>query len=279
MSRNFLWKRRIHLTMLSIVMLLIFLFPIYWMLTTAIKSEAQIMTYPPQIVPTGVDWTVWQRRIFNDPIIPRFFLNSAIIGVGTMLLTVSLAAPAAYGLTHLRIRGKSLLLLVSLASLMFPAVMLATPLFVIFSRLQILDTLLALILANTALNLPFALIVIRPFFNAVPVALTEAAVIDGCNSWQVFRRIILPLVKPGLITAAIFTFLFGWSELVFGLALINTEELRPVTAGLWYFMGANVTQWNAVMALSTLIMIPPLVLYLLGQRYIVSGITAGAVNK
>jgi multiple sugar transport system permease protein len=249
------------------------------MFATAIRSEAEIMSYPPKIIPSNVDWKVWNERIFSDPVIPRFFVNSAIVGIGTMILTVSLATPAAYGLTHLKVKGKSVLMMISLTSLMFPAIMLATPLFVIFSRIHLLDTLWALMLANTALNLPFVLIVIRPFFLSVPTEIVESSFIDGCNRWQSFLWIVLPLVKPGLVTAAIFSFLLGWSELVFGLSLINTETLRPVTAGLWYFMGANVTQWNAVMALSSLTMLPPLILYLLAQRYIVSGLTAGAVKQ
>lgn len=274
-----LWKRGYGLTILSILMLVLFLFPIYWMMATAVKPSAEILAYPPRIVPSTIDWTVWQRRIFNNPAILRYFINSTIIGFGTTFLTLALATPAAYGLAHLTFYGKSLLILVSLSSLMFPAIMLATPLFVIFGRMGLTDSYLGLILANTALSLPFAMVVLRPFFLTLPGQLTEAAKIDGCTAWGAFARVMLPLAKPGIATAGIFTFLFGWNDLVFALSLTNNDAYRPVTAGLWNFIGANVTQWNSVMALSTLAMLPPLVIFLLAQRYVIAGLTAGGVKQ
>jgi len=273
------WWRGWALSVLSVLMLAVFLFPIYWMMATAVKPTTQIFAYPPQIIPTDLDWTVWQQRIFSNPAILRYFFNSAIVAVGTTLLTLALATPAAYGLAHLRFRGKSLLILISLSSLMFPAVMLATPLFVIFSRAGLTNSYLGLIMANTALALPFALVVLRPYFLSLPVQLTEAAKIDGCTAWGAFGRIMLPLAVPGIATAGIFTFLFGWNDLVFALSLTSSDTYRPVTAGLWNFIGANITEWNSVMALSTLAMLPPLVIFLLAQRYVVSGLTAGAMKQ
>ena len=266
------------LSILSVLMLALFLFPIYWMMATAVKPTTQILAYPPQLVPTDLDWTVWQRRIFSNPAILRYFVNSTVVAFGTTFLTLALATPAAYGLAHLPFRGKSLLILVSLSSLMFPAVMLATPLFVIFSRAGLTNSYGGLILANSALALPFALVVLRPYFLSLPVQLTEAAKIDGCTAWGAFLRVMLPLATPGIVTAGIFTFLFGWNDLVFALSLTSTDAYRPVTAGLWNFIGANITEWNSVMALSTLAMLPPLVIFLLAQRYVVSGLTAGAMK-
>lgn len=273
--RRFQWG----VSLISLLMLAIYLFPIYWMLVTAVKPGTQLLAYPPVFIPEEVDFTVWQNRILDDPDIPRYFLNSAIVGSGTALLTIALAAPAAYGVAHLPIRGKSLVLLIGLVSLMFPAIMLATPLFVIFSRLGLTGSYYGLIIANTTLSLPFALIVLRPFFLAVPSQLTDAARIDGCSNWGAFFRVILPIARPGLFTVAVFSFLFGWSDLVFALTLTNSADMRPVTAGLWNFMGANVTEWNSVMAFSSLAMLPPLLLFLLSQRYIVAGLSAGAVKE
>jgi len=270
---------RVLLSVFSVLLLMAFLFPIYWMAITAIKPQQAIFAFPPEFVPRNVDWTVFQRIFVSNPDIPRYFLNSAIVGVGTTLLTLLLAAPAAYGIAHLPIRGKGLIILVSLSSLMFPVVMLATPLFVIFSRLGLTDNYFGLILANTALALPFSLVVLRPFFLSLPIQLSEAARIDGCTVWGAFVRVMLPLASPGLVTAGIFTFLFGWNDLVFALTLTNTDAFRPVTAGLWTFIGVNNTDWNAVMAFSTLAMLPPLVLFLTAQRYVIAGLTAGAVKQ
>jgi multiple sugar transport system permease protein len=264
---------------LSVLMLSAFLFPIYWMVITALKPQRAIFASPPEFIPRNIDWSVWGNIFISNPDVPRYFLNSAIVGIGTTLLTLALAAPAAYGIAHLPIRGKGLIILVSLSSLMFPVVMLATPLFVIFSRLGLTDSYVGLILANTALALPFALVVLRPFFLTLPLQLTEAARIDGCTAWGAFARIMLPLASPGLITAAIFTFLFGWNDLVFALTLANTDQFRPVTAGLWTFIGVNNTDWNSVMAFSTLAMLPPLAVFLTAQRYVVAGLTSGAVKQ
>lgn len=267
------------LSLVGLLMLAVFLFPIYWMILTSVKPATQIFANPPRILPTTLDFSAWQQRIVGDARILRYFFNSAVIGFGTTLLTLALAAPAAYGVARLPIRGKSLLLSVSLAALLFPAIMLALPFFVIFSRLGLTGGYAGLILANTTLALPFAIVVLRPFFLAIPAELTDAAKIDGCSSFGAFIRVILPLATPGLFTAAVFTFLFGWSDLIFALTLTTEEDMRPVTAGLWNFIGSNITRWNAVMAFSTLAMLPPLAVFLVAQRYVVAGLTAGAVKE
>jgi multiple sugar transport system permease protein len=270
---------RIWMTLLSLMLLAIFLFPVYWMIITTFKPQSAIFAFPPEFFPKTFDTGAWVRTLTGSLNVQRYFLNSAIIGFGTMILTLALAAPAAYGIAHLPLKGKGLIILVSLSSLMFPAIMLATPLFVIFSRMHLINNYLSLILANTALALPFALVVLRPVFLSLPQTLTEAARIDGCTAWGAFLRVLLPIATPGLATAGIFTFLFGWNDLVFALALTNQDAYRPVTSGLWAFVGSNNTDWGAVMAFSTIAMLPPLVIFLFAQRYVVSGLTAGAVKQ
>jgi multiple sugar transport system permease protein len=265
--------RRWLLTALSLLCLAAFLFPIYWMILTSVRPRTETFAYPPHLVPGRLDFAGWSGRVLSDGTIMRYFLNSAIVASGTTLLTLALAAPAAHALAHLRLRGNSLLLMLSLMSLMFPAVMLATPLFVIFSRLHLTDSYLGLVLANTTQALPFAIVVLRPFFRSIPAELSDAALVDGCTRWGAFVRIVLPLGRPGLLTTAVFTFLFAWSDLVFALSLTTSDSLRPVTAGLWNFMGSNVTAWNSVMAFSTLAMLPPLVVFLIAQRYVIAGLT------
>jgi multiple sugar transport system permease protein len=273
-----LYRKGYGLTLLSLLLLGVFLFPIYWMILTALRPTTEIFAYPPRFFPDIVDLDSF-RRVLDDPKIPRYFLNSSIVGFGTTILTLLLAAPAAYGLAHLPLRGKNALMLISLSSLMFPAIMIATPLFVIFSRLGLNESYFGLIVANSALALPFAITVLRPFYLSIPRQLTEAAKIDGCTTWGAFWRVMLPLSTPGLLTTAIFTFLFGWSDLLFAISLVNSDEVRPITAGLYAYMGSNVTRWNAVMAISTVAMLPPLVVFLLAQRYVVRGLTAGSVKE
>lgn len=267
---------RLHYTLVGMVLLGVFLFPVYWMVATSVKPPSEILTYPPRLVPSILDISAYQDQVLRNSVFPRYLLNSAIVGVGTMILSVTLASPAAYALAHFKIRGKFLVLILSLTSLFFPGIMLALPLFVIFSQLRLTNSYLGLILANTALNLPFAIVVLRPTFLRIPAELTEAALIDGCNKWTAFFRVVLPLAKPGLATAAIFAFLAGWNDLVFALSFTDRDTFRPVTAGIWSYITATTTDWSAAMASSTLAMLPTLVIFLLAQRFIISGLTAGS---
>lgn len=274
-----LYKKGYGLSLVSLLLVGIFLFPIYWMIVTSLRTSTEIFAYPPQLLPKNIDLTYFREVVLNNEKVLPYLRNSFLVGAGTTLLTLLLASPAAYGLAHLPLRGKNLLLLISLSSLMFPAIMLATPMFVMFSQLGFTNNFLGLIIANTTLSLPFAITVLRPFYRSIPTELGEAARVDGCTTWTAFWRIILPLSRPGLFTAGIFTFLFGWGDLLFAISLVNSDNLRPITAGLWNYMGGNVTKWNLVMALSTVAMLPPLILFLFAQRYVVAGLTAGGVKE
>jgi multiple sugar transport system permease protein len=268
------WTQRWHLTLLSILFLGFFLFPVYWLVTTALRPSSEIFAITPKLIPDSIDWKIW-TTVLHTPGIPRYFLNSLIVACGTTVLTIALATPCAYGLAHLPLKGKSLLLLLSLSSLMFPTVMLAIPLYVIFYRLGLVNTYAGLILANTTVALPFAITILRPFFLSIPKEISEAARIDGCNPFQAFLWTMLPVSTPGIFTIGIFTFLSSWGDLLFGLTIITDDTMRPVTAGLWKFIGSNVSQWNMVMALAAMEMLPPFLLFLLTQRYVVAGLTAG----
>jgi multiple sugar transport system permease protein len=266
------------LTLLGLALLVAFLFPIYWMVATSVKSAGNVFVYPPKIVPTSLDLTAWKDRIVGDATVLRYVLNSTVVALGTMVVSLVLAAPAAYAIAHLRMRGKSAFMLGNLSALMFPAIMLATPLFVIFSRLGLTNSYLGLILADTTAALPFVIVLLRPFFAGIDRELSEAALIDGCTPFGAFRRVVLPVAKPGLVSAGIFAFLIGWGDLVFAITLTDTDSIRPVTAGLWAFVGANSTDWPAAMAFSTVAMLPPLCVFLFAQRHVVAGLTAGSLK-
>ena len=235
------------------------------------------------LLPVGVrvaypDSDAWTMRILGDPRVFRYVLNSVIVASGTCALTLVLAVPAAYALARLPLRGKPVLLLLMLSSLMFPAIMLATPLFVVFSRLGLTDTYPGLILADTTLALPYAIVLLRPAFAAVPREFGEAAVIDGCSAFGVFWRVVLPLVLPGVATVAVLAFLWGWGDLVFALTLATDDEMRPVTTGLWGFFGAATADWGGAMAFATVAMVPPLGVFLMSQRLVVAGVAAGGAK-
>jgi multiple sugar transport system permease protein len=271
-------SRRWGAATLGLIFVAVYLFPVYWMVTASFKTQTDIRAIPPQLIPYRPDLSTWAHRIFGDPRVFHYIGNSFVVALGTMLLTVLLSAPAAYALACLPMRGKQVLLLLSLSSLMFPAIMIATPLFVIFSRLHLTDNLLGLVLADTTLALPYAIVLLRPIFAAIPRELTEAAMMDGCNRFTAFTRIVLPLGTAGISTVGVIAFLWGWGDLVFALTLTGSESSRVVTTGLWGFFGANTSDWNGAMAFSTLAMLPPLVVFLFSQRRVIAGSVAGAVK-
>jgi len=271
-------RRRWAASLLGAGFVVFYLFPVYWMVTASIKTQADIRAIPPQLAPLRPDFSTWGERIFGDPRVLNYIGNSFAVALGTMLLTVLLSAPAAYALASLPLRGKQVLMMLSLSSLMFPAIMLATPLFMIFSRLKLTDSLFGLALADTTLALPYAIVLLRPIFAAIPTEIGEAALIDGCNRFRAFVRVILPLAIPGVSTVAVIAFLWGWGDLVFALTLTGDESKRVVTTGLWGFFGANTSDWNGAMAFSTLAMIPPLVVFLFSQHKVTAGSVAGGVK-
>ena len=266
-------------TLLAAVIVICYLFPVYWMAATSLKSNAAVYASPPQMVPNPVDFSSYVEAVIQNPLTLRSILNSAIIGGGTMLLTLVLAVPSAYALARLNLRGGTLFMLLLLITQLLPAIIIATPLFVLFSRIGLVNSYPALIIADTTFALPFAVIVLRPFFLTVPRELEAAAKIDGCNQFDAFWRVILPLVQPGLITVAVFAFLMGWGEFLFAITLTTNEAIQPATAALNKFIGQYGTEWNRLMAVATTVALPIIIVFASLQRYIVGGLTAGSVKE
>jgi multiple sugar transport system permease protein len=265
-------------TVIALVFVLMYLFPVFWMVATSLKSKGDIFAVPPRIFPIPPDLTAYSEEVLQNPVLVTVFFNSVVISTGTMLLTLLLAVPGAYGLARLKLRGSGLMLLVLLISQLLPGIVIAGPLFLSYSRLGLLNTHIGLILADTTFTLPFSVIILRPFFLSVPGELEAAAKVDGCSQLGVLWRIVIPYVRPGLITVAAFSFLIAWGEFVFALSL-NTKTNQPVTVALNNFVGQYGTQWNDMMAVSTVVALPIIVTFAGLQRYIVGGLTAGAVKE
>jgi multiple sugar transport system permease protein len=266
-------------TLLGAVIVIAYLFPVYWMVATSLKTNAGVYASPPQIVPWPPVFSSYYTAVIHNPLTLRSIFNSAVVGTGTMIFTLLLAAPAAYALARLNLRMGALIMLMLLLTQLLPAIVIATPLFVVFSRIGLINSYPALILADTTFTLPFAVIVLRPFFLTISRELEAAAKIDGCNQFDAFWRVILPLVRPGLITVAVFAFLMGWGEFLFAMTLSTNETVQPATAALNKFIGQYGTQWNNLMAVATTIALPIIAVFALLQRYIVSGLTAGSVKE
>lgn len=271
-------SRKYGAMLIGLVATLIYLFPIYWMFVTSIKPMDELFADPPHYLPHEPTFEAYIQNFVHNQSIFSYIGNSFIIATGTTLLTLLLAAPCAYGLARLEIKGKGAILILLLAMQMLPSIMLAMPLFIAFSKFQLINSFIGLIIANTTHSLPFAILVLRPYFLSLPGGLEEAAWIDGANKFQAFWRIILPLVRPGLLTVGAISFLWSWGDFIFALTLTTDESVQPLTMGLSKFTGEFGTQWNYLMAVATIAAIPIIIIFLSLQKYIVSGLASGAMK-
>lgn len=279
MSRELGGRHGRILTLVGVVLVSVYLFPVFWMVVTSVKTDADIYASPPTLIPAHFQWANYRKAVFDNPPVLKAIRSSLIISVGTMALTLLLATPASYALARLRLRGGALVILLLLTSQLLPAIVIAGPLFVLFRRIHLVNSYPGLILADASITLPFAVIVLRPFFLTIPMELESAALVDGSTRFGAFWRIVLPLVRPGLITVGVFAFLFTWGEFVFGLSLTTREEIQPVTVALNSFIGQYGTKWNLLMSVATTVAIPIIAVFASLQRFIVGGLTAGATKE
>lgn len=198
--------------------------------------------------------------------------------MGTVILTLVIAAPASYALAQFNFRWVGIALLVILISQMIPGIVIANALYTAYEGLGLLNSVHGLIVANSTAAIPFAILIMRSFMLGVPPSIVEAARVDGAGLFRAFVSIVVPISRNSLITAGLFTFLFAWSDFLFALTLTTTDKVRPVTLGIYNYLGANVSTWNAVMATAVLSAIPAIVLLVVAQKYIAAGATGGAVK-
>ena len=271
---------------LGLIITLIYLIPLFWMVTTSLKPVDEIFQKPPVLFPSILQIDSY-KQIFGLPtgraeiyINALVYLkNSLIIASITTLLAMIMAAPAAYGLSRFRFRGRSALVLFLLVAQMLPSVLMVIPLFVLFRQWGIINlSYTSVILADTALALPFAIIILRTSFLQIPTAIEEAAWVDGASRLQVLYHIILPLVRAGLVAVGVFSFLIAWGEFVFALSFLQKVELQPISIGTFQFIGMYKSNFDSMMAFSTIVAIPAVVAFLLLQRQFISGMTSGSVK-
>lgn len=272
-------EQGLGVTLVSAFLVICYLFPVYWMVATSLKPQRDVFAVPPKLIPWPPTIASYETAVVGNELVARSLLNSAIIGVGATLLTLVLAVPAAYGLARLRLRFTVAFGLFLLISQMLPSINVALPLFVLFSKAGLVNTYQGLIIANATVTVPFAIIVLRPFFLTVPGEVIEAARVDGSTRFGAFWRIALPLSLPGLITVSALTFLTAWGDFVFGLTLATSESMVPVTVALSQIVTQFGTRWNDLMAVSTVVALPIVLFFVFLQRYIVGGLTAGSLKE
>lgn len=252
-------------------------FPIYWMLVAALTPSAALFSATPNLLPTPAQIGVF-IDVFTRVPIALWLFNSLVVAAGTAVLTLALAVLPAYALSRFRVRGWGLLGFALFATQMLPEAMLVVPLYTVFGQLGLLNTLPCLILADTAFALPVVAWILKGAIDAIPVEIEEAARIDGCTRLDVALRVTVPLVAPTLAAAAVIAFFQGWNEYVFAQTLIGTEHLRTASVGLASFVGELSTPIHVVMAVGVIYTLPAVCFYLMVQRYVVSGMTAGAIK-
>jgi len=258
-----------------LLMCFFLLAPIFVMFQTSFKVETQIFSVPPVWIffPTIQNYTdVLVMDRFS-----RYLTNSLIVGVVSTIFTLTFGGMAAYALVRFKFMGRGVISITTLLLRMLPPAVLAVPVFVIWSDWNLIDKRTGLILVYVAMNLPFTIWILYGFIAQIPKELEEAAVIDGCNPYQVFFRVVLPLIRPGLAAAAIFTFRIAWNEFILSLVLTNRfTRTLPVATSL--FLTDHGIQWGKIMAMGTLIALPPLIFTFIAARQIITGLTAGAVK-
>jgi multiple sugar transport system permease protein len=205
-------------------------------------------------------------------------LTSLLLGLGTALLALVVAVPAAYALSKYRLRVTVVLVSAMLIAQIVPSIVLATSLFVVFHWIHMVNTYPALILADGTYAIPFAILVLRAFFFSLPNELMYAARVDGASEWQTFRLIVIPLARSAVITVAVFAFLAGWGDFIFALTILNGAGIEPITLGIYNYLGNYTTDWGAVMAAAVIALVPAGIMLAVAQRYIASGLTAGSVK-
>lgn len=267
--------KNILLSIVAIIIACIFLFPLYWIVVNSFKLDSEIFASTPTLWPQQFTLKAYRDQIGS---LSTTMKNSIIIAIGSMALSLCLSVPAAYGLARYRVKGMKVFVLVFLITQMLPASLVLTPLFLIFSKLGILNSYFAPILSTATISIPFIVLMLRPGFLSLPKELEEAAKIDGCNALTSFFRIAIPISKPTVITAACFSFVYAWNDLAYSMTFNTKEAMRPMTSAIYTFMNQYGTQWNSIMAYGVLLILPSCIIFVTMQKHIVEGMTSGSVK-
>ncbi|GAA3799728.1 carbohydrate ABC transporter permease [Sphaerisporangium flaviroseum] len=265
------WK-----TVIGLVLTGVMLFPVYWMINVSFTRDQDMRRSPPSWFP--VNGTLEGYRAVLDQQWP-YLGTSVVVGLGTVALTLLVATPAAYSLAKLRPRGGGVLGLVLLIAQMIPGIIMAMGFYAIFLNVGVLNTVPGLIVADSTLAVPFAVLILTAFMSGIPDELIQAARVDGAGTLRTFWSIVVPVSRNSIITVSLFAFLWAWSDFVFASTLDGGGPLQPITLGIYHYIGNNNQQWNAIMATAVVASIPTAVLLVITQRYVAAGVTAGAVKN
>jgi multiple sugar transport system permease protein len=263
---------------MMVIFSLLILFPIYWVVKTSITPETEMYKLPLNILPTNI--TIFNYIEINQYItFFRFFINSVFVSLSSSVLSVLSAMLAGYSLARFFFKGKQAIKLSVIITQMFPVILLIIPLLIIYRRFHLVDNLFALIFTYTTLTLPFGIILFEGLFLGIPVEIEECARIDGCSYLGALFRVTAPAMAPGIAACFAFAFVGSWSEMFAGIMFLNTEKNFTLPIGLFMLIGKYEVQWGALSAGIVISLIPALIMFFYSQKYMVSGLTAGAVKS
>ncbi|OMF08458.1 ABC transporter permease [Paenibacillus sp. FSL H7-0331] len=277
------WNERILRYLVSPALMIVYLsfllFPLYWMAITSLKRNSDLFVMPPK-------WFVTQPilehyiKLFSESAFLVYYKNSLIVSLSTTLLTLLLAMMAGYAFSRFRFAFKELAMLSIMSTQMLPVVSLLIALYAMYKSYGLLNTHIGLIIALTTAALPFSIMMLKVFFDSIPISLEEAAKIDGVSRSGILFRIVLPLSKPGIFAVGIYSFIMSWDDLLYSLTLITKDPLRTLNPGISIrYMGEVAYDWANIMTVCVSSTIPILLLFLMFQKYMVSGLTSGAVKE
>ena len=255
-----------------VAMALVVLFPFVWMVSSSFKTQVDIIAWPPKLLfsPTLQNY----RKVFGEQDFLKYFLNSTIVGTTAVALSLALGLPAAYSIA--RFRQRRLAMFILLARLM-PGISFLMPWYIVFSRLDLMDSYTALILSHMLIALPIVVWIMASYFSTIPAEMEESAMVDGATRQYAFWRIILPLSGPGIITATTLSFIFSWNNFMFS-QVLSMEKTKTLPIAVYNFLSYAEVDWGGVMAAAVAIMAPAIILTMIFQKYVVKGLTMGAVK-
>ena len=268
---------RILLYVAIVVVCVVILYPYFIMLTSALKSRAEIYSTTGTIFPINWQWSnlldVWKLAPMG-----RYFLNSLIVALGSTAIAMICGIPAAYALVRMKFKGNTVFLAIVIISQMFAPVVLLIGIYKVLLMFKLVNTLLGLILVNAAFNQAFTIWLLRGTFEAISPEMEQAASIDGCSRVQAMFKILLPIAAPGIVTALIFIFINAWNEYTVALTLISNDLLKPLTVGINIFNGYNMIEWQYLFGASLFSIIPVIVLFVMIEKNLVGGLASGGVK-
>ncbi len=271
MTRHKTWWH----TALGVVLTAIMLFPVYWMINVSFTRTQDMRKTPPDLFP--VHGTLAGYALVLHQQLP-YLATSLAVGLGAVVLTLAVAAPAGYSLAKLRPRGRGTLRFTLVIAQMIPAIIMAMGFYAIFLRLHLLSTLPGLIVADSTIAVPFGVLIFTAFMTGIPEELMQASKIDGAGILRTFWSIVIPLSRNAILTVSLFAFLWAWSDFIFATTLDASGPHQPITLGIYHYIGNNNQQWNAIMATAVIASIPAAILLVAAQRHVAAGVTAGAIK-